>query len=159
LETVRQYARDSLRDSGETEIYRILHLSYFEQQAGEIPTALTSPPSEDWLDQMEAEQDNLRAALEWSLSEADKIESALRLSTVLGWFFRTRGHLSEGRQWLSRALQLRCDSPPRLRAEALECAGRMAYDQCDFVAAMHFWVESAAKYQESGDFSQWACML
>jgi predicted ATPase len=77
---------------------------------------LMGPDQGEWLERLEAENDNLRAAIGWSLERGDA-EMALRLVAELWWFWYRRGHLSEGRRWLEEALG-KSASPVSARAEA-----------------------------------------
>ena len=100
LETIREYATERLEESGEAE-------------AGEVPArrALTwgwrrrpssssrGPDQLEWFDRLEAEHDNLRAALSWA-SGHEEAELGLGLAGALWWFWLVRGHVSEGRRWL-----------------------------------------------------------
>src|SRR5439155_937520 len=75
-----------------------------------------------WLERLDLEQENLRAALTWSLDEGE-VETALRLGGALWRFWYTRGYLSEGRHWLDRALTADAGAPTLARASALAGAG------------------------------------
>ena len=102
LETIREYALEQLAASGEAEVLRRQHAAYYLALAeGGGGTARTS--EREWLDRLESEHDNLRAALQWML---DQGETALgiRLAGALGHFWSLRGYVSEGRMWLRRAL-------------------------------------------------------
>src|SRR5207302_1650733 len=71
LETVRQYARDRLLETGEAAAVRARHLAYFLDLAEQAEPALRGPEQVAWLERLDAEHGNLRAALDWSLAEAD----------------------------------------------------------------------------------------
>ena len=98
LETIRQYARDRLLESGEaTEAlrrHRDWYLALAEQAAPEFFRGIES---REWLERLEVEHDNLRAALEWSDGEPAGGEAGLRLTGSLWRFWVVRGHLAEGR--------------------------------------------------------------
>jgi non-specific serine/threonine protein kinase len=145
LETVRQYARDRLLEAGEEEEVRKRHLSYFLDLAEEAELKLSSFEKRVWLDRLESEHDNLRAALTWSLADADTGEFGLRLAGALWWYWLLRDHRSEGREWLERALA-RSDADQRspARAKALEGAGFMTSDR-------RLGEESIALFRELGD--------
>src|SRR6266487_2165247 len=85
-ETIRQYARDKLYESGEAEQVRDRHLDFFLGFAETAEPKLRSAEQLAWLDRLEAEHDNLRTALGWSL-ESGKSESALRLAGSLYYFW------------------------------------------------------------------------
>ena len=114
LETVRQYALDRLRESGEEARWRGSHLAYFValgrgvlRERRRTETAVMALPDR-------SEHDNLRAALAWS-AESSPMEG-LRLATALTVFWRIRGHLAEGREWLTRLLDACPDRRPDARA-------------------------------------------
>jgi len=102
LETIRQYARDKLLEAGEAEEARDRHLDYYLVLSEAAEPKLLGPEMIATLDQLEAEQDNLRAALEWA-SEKDPL-SALRLAAVLLNFWRLRVSATEGLTWVRTAL-------------------------------------------------------
>ncbi|HEU5424208.1 MAG TPA: tetratricopeptide repeat protein, partial [Nitrolancea sp.] len=136
LEPVRQYALRLLEADGTLEQVRERHAAYFlalaEQAAGE----LRGPEQIAWLDRLESEHDNLRAALLWSLADGDRV-LGLRLAVALGPFWGVRGRLREGRDWLDRLLNApgAGELPERLRVRALLADGRLAQWQGDFEAA------------------------
>ncbi|HEV2238114.1 MAG TPA: helix-turn-helix domain-containing protein [Ktedonobacterales bacterium] len=104
LETIRQYARDKLLASGEAEQVRDRHLEHFAQLAEAAEPHLRRAEQMAWVERLEREHDNLRAALTRAL-ETGKRQSALRLAGALSYFWDLRGH-SEGRRWLDDALEL-----------------------------------------------------
>ncbi len=104
LETIRQYAREKLLDSGLEEAARARsrHLAYFVKLAEASVSLLTGPEMVESLDELEQEQDNLRAAIEWGL-QTDPI-SVLRLGAILTPFWARRLSAEEGRTWVRSAL-------------------------------------------------------
>jgi tetratricopeptide (TPR) repeat protein len=102
LETIREYAEETLRSSGEREGLRDRHLTYFVEMAEQAEKNLHSSEMIMWLDRLETELDNMRAALAWGL-ETD-IESMLRLAGALPKFWHTRGFTLEGLKWLEKGL-------------------------------------------------------
>lgn len=104
LETIRQYAHAKLWEAGEGELLRQWHLSYFLELAERAEPNLRAFDMVMWLDRLEAEHDNIRAALAWA-KESD-IEAELRLASALWWFWHIRDHKSEGTEWLERALSI-----------------------------------------------------
>ena len=83
IETVRQYAQDRLRECGETESLQDRHLAYFVRLAEEIEPNLTGDRQKTWLDRLEDEHDNLRAALAWSCAPSRDVVAGLRIAGVL----------------------------------------------------------------------------
>jgi tetratricopeptide (TPR) repeat protein len=147
LEPVRQYALEKLDDGGEETRRR--HARYYLALAERARPRLTGPDQASWLDRLEAENDNLRAAIGWSL-DRDDAEVALRLVAELWWFWYKRGHLNEGRRWLEEALG-RSTTPSAARAEALNGAGVLARNQADFERAQRWLEESLDLHRELGD--------
>jgi predicted ATPase len=103
LETIRQYARERLAESTDEDAIRDRHLDYFMNFAEAVAPKLHGPEQMQWLDRLDSEHDNIRAALEWSLSEG-RVEKGLRLAGALAWFWERRGYWSEGRERVERLL-------------------------------------------------------
>src|SRR5712691_8358087 len=110
LETIREYGLECLATSesgAEMKAARRAHADYYLALAEEAEQEIGSSQQAVWLERLEWEHENLRAALRW-LMESDEAddspEKALRLSEALWWFWSVRGHLREGRQWLEKAL-------------------------------------------------------
>jgi predicted ATPase/class 3 adenylate cyclase len=103
LETVHEYAREKLEESGEAEEIKRAHAEYFLTLAREADPELKGPGQLEWLQRLEAEHDNMRDALGWAL-QREETELVLRLGGALWWFWFVRGHYSEGRRWLEEAL-------------------------------------------------------
>jgi predicted ATPase len=141
LETVHEYAREKLEESGEAEELRMLHAQYFLSLAEEAEPGVEGVQQAAWLERLEVEHDNLRAVLSWSL-ENEQAELALRLCGALWRFWYLGGHLSEGRRWLEEALAQGEEKDSALRAKALGGAGHLAWGQGDF--------ERAAALREEG---------
>jgi predicted ATPase/DNA-binding SARP family transcriptional activator len=130
LETVREYAREKLAASGELAAVRKRHQAWYLGLAERAYASINGPEEPEWLTRLEAELDNLRAALAWcQAADADPesecagappaAEEGLRLASALWWFWYRRGNLAEGQQWLEAALARGGDLPPSLRAPAL----------------------------------------
>jgi predicted ATPase len=143
-ESIRQYGRERLQESGESEAIRSRHAGYYlvlaegEAAAEADPRMKGSPPA-SWLRQMEAEHANHRAALSWSadrdVDEPDgrREELGLRLALALFWFWYTHDYATEGRRYLERARSSESNTTgARLRARELNGAGGMAVNQGDY---------------------------
>ena len=126
LETIRQYARDRLRELPEEQVMRDRHLDYFLQFAEKIEPRLHGPDQKTWLDSLDRDHDNLRAALEWSLGEG-RVEQGLRLAAALTWFWELRTYWIEARR-LVKTLLSQPEASPRtlVRAKALLAIATMA---------------------------------
>lgn len=159
LETVRQYARDRLMESGVAEVWRRRHLMHFLELAEKAEPELRGPDQAAWLDQLETEHDNLRVALEWSQASAANGEKnpapdseiGLRMASSMVLFWLFRGYLTEGRSWLERAGSNCPNAAIAVRAKALNAAGTIAVGQWDYLAAKSFLEEALALWHEIGD--------
>lgn len=130
-EVLRQYGQQKLSEAGELERANQRH---FETNLAWAETAsghLFGPDQIAWLDRLEGEQENLRAALAWGLAQQALAEAAARLVIALAWFWRIRSHVLEGRMWLEQAVLLP-NLPAEQRAGVLYHAGHLAWMQDDF---------------------------
>jgi tetratricopeptide (TPR) repeat protein len=130
LETVHEFAREKLQGSGEAEQIKLAHAQYFLTLAEEAHPELLGANQLQWLEKLEAEHDNMRAALSWAL-ERNEAEVALRLGGALWWFWSVRGYYSEGRRWLEEGQAMEGRGSPDSRAMALAGAGALASQQGD----------------------------
>jgi predicted ATPase/DNA-binding SARP family transcriptional activator len=155
---LRQFAEEKLEQQHLAAHIRSRHLDYYLHLAEEADSQLHGPEQLRWLDRLEAEHDNLRAALEWALGAGDLPASALRLAGSLGLFWDLRGHFSEGRRWLDQVLGLEAPpAPGRLgeagRSQALYWAGHLAKWQGDYRRAAELAVANLELCRSLGD--QW----
>ncbi len=157
LETVRQYSRDRLLESGDVATWRQRHLAYFEALGEEARPHLRGASQKEWLIRLESEHDNLRAALTWSFEEPSSRASGLRLAAALWRFWCLRGHFSEGRQWIERALACDPGTEPDVRARALNGAGNLAELQMDAEDARSKHMESLGISQGLND--RWSAAM
>jgi non-specific serine/threonine protein kinase len=129
------------------------------QIAEEAEPHLRTAQRPAWLARLEAEHDNLRAALEWTVSNHD-VPSELRLVEALTWFWYLSGYLSEGRARLEHALAqtTSADRTPA-RAAILFGAGAYAETQADYAVAHDRLMESADIFRELGDLRRCAYPL
>ena len=157
LETVRQYARDRLSESGESLVVRARHGDYFVALAEEIMPKLAGSEQAQWLRVLEAEHDNLRQALtEYAEDATEDVRAddkkGLRLGAALQRFWMVRGHLSEGRERLRAALEHSGgQEPTKSRAAALNGAGTLAWMQGDYASARVLYEESLTIARELED--------
>jgi predicted ATPase/DNA-binding CsgD family transcriptional regulator len=125
LETIRQYAQQKLHDARETEMLRARHLAHYLGQAEQAEPELFGPSQDEWFELLEADLDNVRQALTWSLAEGRQPNDVLRLTASLWCFWHLGLHHAEGLRFLERALAGELEpSPTVARARAL---GRAAY--------------------------------
>ena len=147
LEMIRQYAAEKLEENGEQEAVRRRHAVYFLKLAEEAAPLIQGGKQNEWLDHLEAEHANIRAALTWARSAGDDgVEIGARLCIALHRFFLRRGHWTEGRRWSEDALE-RVDHAlaaadgdqaqrlRELRARLLHITGMMANRQGDYAQA------------------------
>lgn len=149
LETIRAFALERLEEAGAGTQAREAHAVHFLALAATAMPALTGAEQAAWLDRLEEEHDNFRAALRWWLANGDA--RAIRLAGTLWWFWWVRGHLTEGRSWLRQALALAAPVDPDARAQALTGAGTLAEAQGDFAAAIALHEEALSIWKGLGD--------
>ena len=146
LETVRQYAREKLIARGEEDIYVGAHIGYFLQLAEEAESYQAGDEQVKWFNRLEADHDNLRAALEASLKRRDG--NALRIAGALGQFWWVHSHLKEGRAWLQRVLSSEKQLDNTDHGNALFWSSVLARHQGDYGAAKRFAKESLELYRK-----------
>jgi predicted ATPase/DNA-binding SARP family transcriptional activator len=141
LETVRQFAAARLKDSGEAERVRRRHAEHWLAEAeAAAPHVFGGRGTPGWMERLEREDPNLRAALEWSLNENGEgasTEIGLRLATALLWYWFAQGRFSEGRAHLERALDPVVGGagiPAPVRARGRICLAHLAFWQGDHAA-------------------------
>ncbi|MGH2531367.1 MAG: helix-turn-helix transcriptional regulator [Thermomicrobiales bacterium] len=151
IETIREYALERLRGAGEEAAVRAAHVAFFLARAEMADEDLRGGAGQDaWLRHLDAEHDNLRAALDWAMAHAEPA-IALRLASALWRFWETRGHLHEGVGWIDRALRRATDAPPDLRAKALNNLGNLLSDLGDDERALPAYTQSLNLRRELDD--------
>jgi non-specific serine/threonine protein kinase len=151
LDTIRQYAHDQLLEAGESERARERHCQFFLKFVEGAKSKLIGPEQVKWLNRIDAEHDNLRAALAYALDN-EKVETGLRLVVALGVFWRMRNYLTEGRRWAEHALaHSEALAHTELRAWALNALMHFARVQGDYVTARSLTEESLALFRELED--------
>ncbi len=152
LETIRHYARQKLVEADEVDATRDRHLAYFLALAARAEPELAAEIGVAWLDRLDTEDDNVRAALDWADS-VERHEAFLRMVVALTLFWELRGHLGAGGRWFQRALAH--DAGPSVaRARALWGAAHVALYSDDFETAAQRAPEALAMAEAVGD--QWA---
>lgn len=151
LETVRQYGWEKLSESGEAEQVRERHARCYLALAEEAEPELKRERQVAWLERLEREHDNLRAAMRWLQGRGESGQVA-----ALGWalwlFWGIRAHFAEGRGWMEQALSAEgSDMPASARAKALFVAGMMANYQGDHWLAEPLIEESLGLFRELKD--------
>jgi DNA-binding NarL/FixJ family response regulator len=163
LETIREYALEQLDAGGEADTARRAHAAWCLDLAERaVPYLILRSASAPWLDRLEEEHDNLRAALEWA-DASGQAALSLRLTGALWLFWYVLGHYGEGRRWLERALEAsdQTDAPRALRVPVLAGAGALAHRQGDTPRAAELMAESLAIAREVEDHwgTAWALYL
>ncbi|MGE5071833.1 MAG: tetratricopeptide repeat protein [Anaerolineae bacterium] len=150
LETIRKYSRERLWKLGEGAAMRTRHLQYFVQLAEEADPKLHSADQLAWIDRLETERDNCRAALEWAENDR-QIEMGLRMAGALYAFWELRGYWSEGYEEVTGLLKQSIGERSIVRARALMAAGKLAAN-CGYSEEMDsYFGEGFQILQEAGD--------
>jgi len=150
LETIREYALERLRDSGEDGATRHAHAAYCLVLAEEGNPELTDVDRAAWLARCDIEHDDFRAALDW-LFENSNLDWGFRLCLALFRFWDMREFLTEARARLETVVALAGDGCARERAKATHGLGALATAQGDFSAATHFLEQSLSLHQAADD--------
>jgi tetratricopeptide (TPR) repeat protein len=150
FETIREYARERLIERGEEQAIRARFATYYLNLTETASVRLVGGEQETWLDRLDAEHDNIRAALEHFIHRG-QAEAAWRMAAALWKFWHIRSHQITGRRWLAQVFAL--DAPPLgpARAQALYGAGWLALDHGDNASARAFFDESLARFRALGD--------
>jgi tetratricopeptide (TPR) repeat protein len=176
LETIREYSREKAEESGEIVQLQREYGLYFMKLVEEAEPQLRGARQQEWLDRLEDEHDNLRAALQWARESGndEAVEIGLRTAAALWQFWSVRGYLSEGWEQLRSILDLRfrildlsrsTKDDPKNRilksnvAKALNGAGILADLQGDYGSARPLLEESLALEREVGDKKGMAASL
>jgi predicted ATPase len=130
LETIREFALQRLEETGDPEDLRQRHSAYFLELGELAKPELHGRNSSIWFDRLDAEHDNIRAALGEAL-ERGRADVALRLGAAVSSLWLTRGYWGEARRWLESALAGGTESDPHLRFDVLSDAGLFALWQGD----------------------------
>ncbi|WP_119070588.1 tetratricopeptide repeat protein [Aggregatilinea lenta] len=151
LETMREYALEKLAERGEVAALRERHARHFLALAERAAQAFQGPDESRWLATLELAHDNLRAALQWSVEQADAAPIGFRLIGSLARFWELRGHLDEGRAWWAKVGSVHPAAPTRDYAAALRGIGGLAYLQCDYATCRTMCDEALAIYRALDD--------
>jgi predicted ATPase/transcriptional regulator with XRE-family HTH domain len=150
LEPVRQYAAELLEGSGEADEVMRRHARHYLALVEQAEPELRGRHQVEWLDRLELESDNVRAAVEWSLEGGD-VGDAIRIARGLTMYWVMRGGHREGRAWMERALDRGGNQPAKVRAEALYVLSICEYGLGNDVRLMEVSEGSAALYRQVED--------
>ena len=151
LETIREFAIEQAVEAGRWNGLRERHALLFAELAQELQGRIMSSEKRVWLDRLEEEHDNLRAAIGWAL-EVGAAETALRMCSALWRFWQMRGYLGEGLDRTMQALGLpHAKDYPEARADTLSAAAGLAYWLADSVRSRALYEEEIAARTGLGD--------
>ena len=150
FETIRDFGLERLAESAERQSVSERHAAWFLGLAEEAEPSLAGSAQSRWLDRLEADQANLRAAIGW-LRQEGQIEQALRLAGALWRFWWLRGGAAEGRAHLDGLLRDADGISPAVRAKALNAAGVLAESQGDRERAKRLHEDALAISRQLGD--------
>ncbi len=161
LETIREFALERLAEAGEADGAQRRHAGHYAALAEHAHQQLYGPAQLAALDRLEAEHDNLRAALTWSLepqatgaADPERVGIGLRLVEALAAFWHQHGHATEGRRWLQRAIDLASEDTGAPVAAVAHGLGMLLTQQGEWAAAVPLFERSLAIYRDSGDRDQ-----
>ena len=150
LQTIREFATERLLASDEAEAMQRVLEAFVIRLVEEAELGFLGPEQTAWLDRIETEHDNIRAALDGSLDRGDATV-ALALAPGIAPFWRSRGFASEGARWLERALALAADAPAERRAVVLDALGGLSVDLGEYQQADRYYQASVDLWWELGD--------
>lgn len=152
LQTIKHYGQKRLESSGESESIQARHAAFSLKMAEEGDANLKGAEQAYWLNHLEREHDNLRAALAWGRETEERADFSLKIAGFLSRFWSVHGHNSEGRQVLSEALErTRGGDATPARAKALNGLGTLTYEQGDYTTARSFYEEALNIARAFGD--------
>jgi non-specific serine/threonine protein kinase len=158
LEMLREYGREKLEAGDEADRTLRRHAEFYLELAEAAEAQMRGPAQGEWLERLEHEHDNLRAALRWADQHVE-VDLELRLGAALRGFWRGHAHFTEGRRWLERALSLSLGQRTALRAELLEGAGWMSRARGDYEGADRLYREALHIRRELGNLDDIATTL
>jgi predicted ATPase len=152
LETIHEYTQERLVASGEAATVQERHANYFLRLAEESYPQMYGPGRDVWMERLDREEANLRAALAWSKADKEAVQTGLRLVGALGFYWALRGSVREGRTWSEGMLE-RTGSTDHSAARGLGLlgAGWLDWDEGDYAAASSRAEESLSIARERGD--------
>jgi predicted ATPase/DNA-binding XRE family transcriptional regulator len=150
--TVAEYALERLDASADADVIRSRHADWAVALAAEGAEGVENEAQVEWLDRLDAEQDNMRAALRWALDRQHS-DIAAQLLGSLQWYWLRRGRHREARNWSDEVLALMVQHPPApaLRATALRAAGWLACQRGDMATARPLLEQAVDLGRAAGD--------
>ena len=158
LETIREYALEQQQTSGEQALFQEQHARYFLRLAEDAEPNIFLPQREMWLERLDADNANLRAALAWSTGVQERGEICLRLAAALSPYWFLRGTGREWRAWLDELLvQTGNAEPSAARGRALIGAGLLAWAHDDDETASRYVENGMTMVRDAGD-KRWTAL-
>ena len=158
LETIREFATELLIGNGEQASLAERHAGFYLDLVTEADQWITGPEQDAWWQRLTLENENIRAALEWSTGGASP-EIALRLSALMWRYWWQRGDYGEGKRWYEAALHLGRDQPELLRAQALSGLGSMLLGTGEITRAITIFEDCLELFERHGDYSRTVATL
>ncbi len=159
LELIRAFALERLEHAGELDRARQRHALFYRGFVEVAGAGLEGPEQASWLERLDRDLDNLRAAFAYATGLSDGGELALQLVLPLAYYWEVRGYYHEGRTWLDTALTLAGNRETRERARALSQLGAMALREGDRAAGRADFEQSLALFRALGDRAAAAHLL
>lgn len=150
LETIREYATEQLALRTDSEAVKRAHAAFYMAMAQTADAVMFGAGQAPWLERLEVEHGNFRAALRW-LRECDDVTKALQLATALCRFWYVRGHLDQGISILSDLLKQATEVEPTLLADALLGLGELSFKAGKLPQARTYLERSVSTYHQIGD--------
>jgi predicted ATPase len=150
LETIAEFAGEMLASRGEMDLVAERHARAFLDFAERAAPNLSGVDQRSWLDRLERDHDNLRAAMDWATTRPEP-EVAARLASALWRFWQQRGYLHEARARLERMAAVGWTLEPVCAARFAEAFGGVAYWQSDRDTATRWYDEALAIWRDLGD--------
>jgi tetratricopeptide (TPR) repeat protein len=155
LEVLRHYGTERLAETGRTEDVRARHAAFFLSLAERAEPELFTSQQVLWLDRLESDYDNFRAAMTWAI-ESDHGETALRVASALFWFWIFHRHVNEGQEWIERAVLLSGDASPTVRALGLARAAGLHARTANLTdyERVNGWLEESRRLCEAAGWAE-----
>lgn len=153
LEVLRLYGTERLAEAGRTEDVRGRHAAFFLSMAERAEPELFTPKQVMWLDRLESDYDNFRAAMAWGL-DSDHEEAALKIASALMWFWIAHRHVSDGQDWLERAVLHSGDASPTVRAIGLARAAMLHGKKLKDYERLHGWLKESLRLCQEAEWTE-----
>ncbi len=157
LETIRQYAQEKLDDDGEAGEARARHLRYYVGLAERAEPQFIGRESPQWLERMDEDRENLRAAIDYAVTSGQP-EEALKIFGAAFWLWVWQASHSEGQELAELALAAAPVTNSVARAKTLTGLGFCAHQQSDYAAALRTWREALPIWEERNE-KWWLALL